>query len=91
MDKVLFACDELSGFITAVALVRPNGIAGMTAKSVRKKLKQKSFAEKVRREDIIDGAAELGVELNEHIQFVIDALVPHADLLKLTPQNSSPQ
>ncbi len=91
LDKTLFACDELSGFITAVALVRPAGIAGMTAKSVRKKMKQKSFAEKVRREDIIDGAAELGIELNEHIQFVIDALVPHADLLKLTPQNSTPQ
>ena len=91
MDKTLFACDELSGFVTAVALVRPAGISGMTAKSVRKKMKQKSFAEKVSREDIIDGASELGVDLNEHIQFVIDALTPHADQLKLTPRNSPSQ
>jgi putative nucleotidyltransferase with HDIG domain len=91
LDKALFACDELAGFVTAVALVRPDGIVGLTAKSVRKKMKQKSFAEKVCRQDIIDGAAELGIDLNEHIQFVIEALIPHADLLKLTPQNSSPQ
>ena len=91
LDKALFACDELCGFITAVALVRPTGIDGMKAKSVRKKMKQKSFAEKVRRQDITGGAEELGVELNEHIQFVIDALIPHAALLKLTPRNSSSQ
>ena len=84
LDKTLFACDELCGFITAVALVRPTGIAGMQAKSVRKKMKQKSFAEKVLREDIISGAEDLGVELNEHIQFVIDALAQHADELKLS-------
>lgn len=85
LDKALFACDELSGFITAVALVRPTGIEGMKAKSVRKKMKQKSFAEKVRREDIVLGAEELGIELNEHIQFVIDSLIPKADELNLTP------
>ena len=85
LDKTLFACDELCGFITAVALVRPEGIHGMKSKSVRKKMKQKSFAEKVSREDIISGAEELGVELNEHIQFVINALTPHADELKLNP------
>lgn len=86
MDKSLFACDELSGFITAVALVRPDGIRGMKSKSVRKKMKQKSFAEKVSREDIVSGAEELGVELNEHIQFVIDALGEHAEALELTPR-----
>ena len=87
LDKTLFACDELSGFISAVALVRPEGIQGMQAKSVRKKMKQKSFAEKVNREDIVNGAADLGVELNEHIQFVIDALAANADNLNLTPEN----
>jgi putative nucleotidyltransferase with HDIG domain len=88
MDKTLFAVDELCGFITAVSLMRPTGIEGMKSKSVRKKLKQKSFAEKVSREDINSGAADLGVELNEHIQFVIDALAPHAELLKLTAESS---
>ena len=78
MDKALFACDELSGFIGAVALVRPDGIHGMKSKSVRKKMKQKSFAEKVKREDIISGAEDLNIELNEHIQFVIDALAQYA-------------
>ncbi len=85
LDKSLFACDELSGFITAVALVRPNGIHGMTAQSVRKKMKQKSFAEKVSRADITLGAEELGIELNEHIQFVIDAFSDHAEALQLLP------
>ena len=85
LDKVLFAVDELCGFITAVALMRPSGIDGMSAKSVRKKMKQKSFAEKVSREDITSGAADLDVELNEHIQFVIDALAPHGEELQLLP------
>ena len=84
LDKTLFACDELSGFITAVALVRPAGIEGMNAKSVRKKMKQKSFAEKVNRADIVSGAEDLGIELNEHIQFVIDALADRAEELKLS-------
>ena len=83
LDKTLFACDELCGFVTAVALVRPDGIHGMTSKSVRKKMKQKSFAEKVNRDDIVNGAEALGVELNEHIQFVIDALAAEADTLQL--------
>ena len=65
--------------------MRPDGIHGMKAKSVRKKLKQKSFAEKVNRDDITNGAQELGVDLNEHVQFVIDAFVPHAKELKLEP------
>ena len=85
LDKTLFACDELCGFITAVALVRPDGINGMKAKSVRKKMKQRSFAEKVNRDDIVNGAEDLGVELNEHIQFVIDALTTKAQELELLP------
>jgi predicted hydrolase (HD superfamily) len=83
IDKALYACDELAGFVTAVAKVRPEGIHGMKASSVKKKLKQKSFAAAVRREDIMHGAADLGVDLDEHIQFVIDALIPHADTLDL--------
>ena len=86
LDKTLFACDELCGFVCAVALVRPSGINGMKSKSVRKKMKQKSFAEKVNRDDITTGAAELGVDLNEHIQFVIDSLEKNGAALKLTPE-----
>lgn len=83
LDKTLYACDELEGFISACAMVRPDGIVGMKAKSVRKKMKQKSFAAAVNRDDIVRGAEELGVELNEHIQFVIDAIAPHAEMLGL--------
>jgi len=75
VDKVLFACDELSGFITAVTLVRPDRkIEGLKPKSVRKKLKDKAFARSVSREDILTGATDLGVELNEHIAFCIQAM-----------------
>ena len=84
MDKTLYACDELAGFISAVAKVRPDGILGMKAKSVRKKMKQKSFAAAVNREDIVRGAEDLGVELNEHIQFVADAMAEHGAILGLT-------
>jgi putative nucleotidyltransferase with HDIG domain len=83
MDKTLYACDELAGFCTAVARVRPEGIRGMTAKSVRKKLQQKSFAANVSRGDIERGAEDLGIDLNQHIQFVIDALTSIADRLEL--------
>jgi putative nucleotidyltransferase with HDIG domain len=83
MDKTLYACDELAGFITAVAMVRPERLAGMKAKSVRKKMKQKAFAAAVNRDDIVRGAEELGVDLNEHIQFVIDAMSQIADQLGL--------
>ena len=76
LDKTLYACDELAGFITAVAMVRPERLAGMAASSVKKKLKQKSFAAAVHRGDIDRGAADLGIDLDEHIQFVIDALAP---------------
>ncbi len=83
MDKALYACDELAGFITACAVVRPERIIGMTAQSVRKKMKQKSFAAAVSRDDITRGAEDLGVELNEHIQFVIDAMAARAEELEL--------
>lgn len=83
LDKALYACDELAGFITACAKVRPEGIAGLAAKSVKKKFKQKGFAAAVRREDITAGAADLGVDLDEHIQFVIDAMAQEADALGL--------
>lgn len=74
-DKALFAVDELCGFLTAVALVRPDkSIASVEVSSVKKKMKQKAFAAQVSREDITQGAAELGVDLDSHITFVIDAL-----------------
>ena len=83
LDKALLACDELTGFIGACALVRPEGIGTLTPKSVKKKLKDKSFAAKVERHEVTTGAELLGVDLGEHIQFLIDALRPHADELGL--------
>ncbi len=84
MEKALFACDELAGFITACALVKPGkSLAEVEAKSVRKKMKDKAFARSVKREDIINGAADLGVDLEEHIAFCIDALKGIADKLGL--------
>ena len=83
MDKTLYACDELCGFIVACALMRPGRLDGMSSKSVRKKMKQASFAAAVNRDDIIRGAADLGVELDEHIVFVISALQPIAAELDL--------
>jgi len=75
MEKALFACDELAGFITAVALVKPSkSLAEVEAKSVRKKMKDKAFARSVSRDDIVNGAKELGVELDEHIAFCIAAM-----------------
>jgi putative nucleotidyltransferase with HDIG domain len=88
LDKTLYACDELCGLISACALVRPEGLAGLQASSVRKKMKQKSFAAAVNREDIVRGAEDLQVDLNEHIQFVIDALTPHAEVLGLGPRGA---
>jgi len=81
MSKTLYAVDELSGFIVAVALMRPEGLENMKAKSVRKKMKQNSFAAAVNREDIVRGAEELGVDLNEHIEFVAAALRERAEAL----------
>jgi len=83
LDKALLACDELTGFVGACALVRPEGIASLAPRSVKKKLKDKRFAAKVERHEVTAGAEMLGVELSEHIQLVIDALKPHADELGL--------
>src|SRR5437868_10316158 len=83
IDKALYACDELAGLITAAALVRPAGITDLTAASVKKKMKSKGFARTVKREDIERGAADFGVDLTEHIQFVIDAMKPIAAELEL--------
>ena len=83
LEKMLFACDELAGFINAVALMRPERLGGMTPKSVRKKMKDKAFAAAVSREDITDGAADLGVDLDAHIAFCIAALQPMAARLGL--------
>mgnify|MGYP000998558219 CR=1 FL=1 len=78
MDKALLACDELAGFVIACCLVRPDGIATLEPKSVKKKLKDKAFAAKVDREIIRNSVDLLGVDLDEHIRFVIEALRPHA-------------
>jgi putative nucleotidyltransferase with HDIG domain len=85
MDKALYACDELCGFLVACALMRPGRLEGMTAKSVRKKLKTTTFAAAVNRDDIVRGAADMGVDLDEHITFLIAALQPIAGVLELTP------
>jgi putative nucleotidyltransferase with HDIG domain len=78
LERALFACDELCGFLLACAYVRPQGLHGLSAKSVKKKLKQPSFAAAVNRDDVREGAAGLGVEFDEHVMFVIAALEPHA-------------
>jgi len=75
MEKTLYACDELAGFITATALVKPGkSLAEVEAKSVRKKMKDKAFARSVSRDDIVNGAADLGIDLEEHIAFCIEAM-----------------
>ncbi len=84
MEKALFACDELAGFITAVALIKPSkSLAEVDVKSVRKRMKDKAFARKVNRDDIINGAKDLGVDLDEHIAFCIEAMKPIAKELGL--------
>ena len=84
MEKCLFACDELAGFITAVALIKPGkSLSEVDVKSVRKRMKDKAFARKVNRDDIINGAKDLGVDLDEHIGFCIEALKPIAKELGL--------
>jgi len=86
MARALYACDELTGFIGAVVAVRPNkSIQEVEVSSVKKKLKDKSFAANVNRTDVIEGASELGVPLDEHIDFVIKALREHASELGLQP------
>jgi predicted hydrolase (HD superfamily) len=84
LEKSLFACDELAGFITACALIKPGkSLAEVDVKSVRKRMKDKAFARKVNRDDIVNGAAALGVDLDEHIAFCIEALKPIAKELGL--------
>jgi predicted hydrolase (HD superfamily) len=83
LDRALLACDELTGFVGACCLVRPDGIHTLRPKSVKKKLKDRSFAAKVERSEVTAGVELLGVELAEHVQFVIDALRPHATELGL--------
>lgn len=85
MAKTLFACDELAGFITACALVRPDKIQTLAPKSVRKRMKDKAFARSVRREDIVSGAEGLGVDINEHIALCIGAMQGIGDRLGLNP------
>jgi len=83
LAKALFACDELCGFISAVAVIRPNKISDLETKSVKKKLKAKGFARNVSREDIDRGAEELSVPLDEHISFVINAMKASSERLGL--------
>jgi putative nucleotidyltransferase with HDIG domain len=89
MAKALYAVDELSGFIAACALVRPTGIVGMKPKSVKRKLKQPSFAAAVDRDEVRRGAEELGVDFDEHAQVVIDAMAERAGELGLEGSGSS--
>jgi len=85
VERTLYAVDELTGFISAVALVRPSrAVADVTAAAVRKKMKDKRFAQGVSREDLVRGAAELGVEFDTHVTFVVEAMAANADLLGLS-------
>ena len=86
MDRAIYACDELSGFVTACTLVKPEkSLSSITAQSVKKKMKDKSFARSVVRDDLVQGAKDLGVELDQHILFVAEALKPVADQLGINP------
>jgi predicted hydrolase (HD superfamily) len=91
LARTLFAVDELSGFVLACAAVRPEGINGMTPKSVKKKLKMSAFAAAVSREDVRQGAEELGVDFDEHIATVIAALADRADELGLHGTQGAPE
>ncbi len=89
LDKALLACDELTGLIMAYCLLRPEGIVGLKPKSIKKKLKDKRFAAGVDRGEVTAGVELLGVELGAHIQFLIDALAPHAEELGLQGTNAA--
>ncbi len=91
MEKTLFAVDELSGFILACAYVRPEGLVGLTAKSVKKKLKQPSFAAAVGRDELREGAEALGVDFDEHLAFVIAALGERSDELLDRDRSARPE
>ena len=90
LDKALLACDEVTGFVVACAQVRPQRLEGLEAKSVMKKLGQKSFAASVDRDEVRIGAEQFGVEMKEHIDFIIGVLQQHQEELQLLPQ-ASPQ
>ena len=84
LEKTLFACDEVAGFITAVALVKPGrSLSAVSPESVRKKMKDKAFARSVNRDDIVNGAADLGIDLDDHLRFCLAALQPCAEELGL--------
>ena len=90
LEKTLFACDELAGFITATALVKPNkSLAEVDAKSIRKRMKDKAFARSVSREDITNGAVDLGVDLDEHITFCIEAMKSISPQIGLAGMNQT--
>jgi putative nucleotidyltransferase with HDIG domain len=89
LKKTLFACDELSGFVHACGLVRPTGLEGLEPKSVRKKLKQPSFAAGVHRDEVYRGAEELGIDLDEHIGNVVTAMQPIAQELGLRSEGAN--
>ena len=91
LERTLYAVDELSGFLVACAMVRPEGIRGLTAKSVKKKLRQPSFAAAVDREDVRRGADELGVGFDEHVAVVVAALTQRADELGLQGSGGAAQ
>jgi predicted hydrolase (HD superfamily) len=88
LDRTLLACDELTGFIVACCLVRPEGVRTLTPKSVKKKLKDKAFAAKVERAEVHAGVDTLAVDLGEHIQFIVDALKPHAEELGIAGRSA---
>jgi putative nucleotidyltransferase with HDIG domain len=90
LKKTLFACDELAGFVHACGLVRPDGLRTLEPKSVKKKLKQPSFAAGVNREDVYEGAEELGVDLDDHIRFVVEAMRPISGELGLRTEAATP-
>ena len=90
LARGLYACDELTGFVVACALVRPNGIWDLESKSVKKKLKDKAFARTVNRDEVYEGAGELNVDLGEHIDFIIAALRAVASEVGLKPQAGQP-
>src|SRR4051794_18095579 len=89
MEKALYAVDELSGFVMACAYVRPEGIHGMTPKSVKKKMKTPAFAAAVDRDELREGAERLGVDFDEHVATVIAALAEHADALELNGREAA--
>jgi predicted hydrolase (HD superfamily) len=88
LEKTLFPCDELAGFITAISYVKPTrSVMEVDVKSVRKKMKDKAFARSVSRDDIVNGAAEMGVDLDQHIEFCINAMKANAAALGLAGEN----